>query len=165
MKPVPVRLTVNGVEHGLAVDPRQPLVHLLRDAFGLTGTHAGCLTGHCGACTVRLNGRAVKACTVLAASPDGARVETIEGVGRPHGGLHPLQRALWEGFGFQCGFCTPGIIMTMLDLLEEQPAPDAAAVRDALAGTLCRCTGYEAIVDAVLVASEQLRAGGRRAAR
>jgi len=156
-----VRLTVNGVAHDLAVDPRLPLVHVLRDALGLTGTHAGCLTGHCGACTVRLDGRAVKACTVLAASADGARVETIEGVAR-QGVLHPLQQALWDRFGFQCGFCTPGMIMTALDLLEQQPAPDAAAVREALAGNLCRCTGYQPIVEAVLAAAEALRSLRRR---
>ena len=151
-----IRLTVNGLLRDLDVDPRRALVHVLRDQLGLTGTHTGCLTGHCGACTVRLDGRAVKSCTVLAVSADGAHVETIEGV-LGDSALHPLQQAFWDRFGFQCGFCTPGMIMTALELLAEQPVPDHAAVREALSGNLCRCTGYHSIVDAVLAAAEAMQ--------
>jgi carbon-monoxide dehydrogenase small subunit len=157
MKDLRIHLTVNGEVHDVAVDPRQPLVHVLRDTLEMTGTHAGCLTGHCGACTVRLDGHAVKACTVLAAAADGAHVETIEGMAHD-GRLHPLQQAFWDCFGFQCGFCTPGMIMTARDLLDEQPAPTASAVREALSGNLCRCTGYQSIIDAVLAAAAELRA-------
>jgi len=151
-----IRLIVNGLPREVDVDPRRTLVHVLRDQLGLTGTHAGCLTGHCGACTVRLDGRAVKSCTVLAVAADGAHVETIEGLARD-GALHPVQQAFWDRFGFQCGFCTPGMIMTALELLAEQPVPDQAAVREALSGNLCRCTGYQTIVDAVLAAAEVMR--------
>jgi len=151
-----IRLIVNNLPREVDVDPRRTLVHVLRDQLGLTGTHAGCLTGHCGACTVRLDGRAVKSCTVLAIAADGAYVETIEGLARD-GALHPVQQAFWDRFGFQCGFCTPGMIMTALELLAEQPVPDQAAVREALSGNLCRCTGYQTIVDAVLAAAEVMR--------
>jgi carbon-monoxide dehydrogenase small subunit len=151
-----IRLIVNNLPREVDVDPRRTLVHVLRDQLGLTGTHAGCLTGHCGACTVRLDGRAVKSCTVLAVAADGAYVETIEGLARD-GALHPVQQAFWDRFGFQCGFCTPGMIMTALELLAEQPVPDQAAVREALSGNLCRCTGYQTIVDAVLAAAEVMR--------
>jgi len=155
---VPIRLVVNGEPHEVEVDPRTPLVHVLRDQLGLTGTHFGCLTGHCGACTVLLNGEAVKSCTVLAASADGDRVETIEGVARD-GILHPVQQAFWERFGFQCGFCTPGMIMTVLALLRDAPDADEAALRRALSGHLCRCTGYQGVVDAAQAAAAAMRAG------
>lgn len=151
-----IGLVVNGVPCEVDVDPRRPLVHVLRDQLGLTGTRAGCLTGHCGACTVLLGGRAVKACTILGVAADGARIETIEGLARD-GRLHLLQQAFWNRFGFQCGFCTPGMVMTALALLSERADPDEAAVRVALAGNLCRCTGYQTIVDAVLAAAAALR--------
>ncbi|HXF83308.1 MAG TPA: (2Fe-2S)-binding protein [bacterium] len=151
-----VHLVVNGTPHELEVDPSQALVHVLRDQLRLTGTRFGCLTGHCGACTVRLDGRAVKSCTVLAASADGARIETIEGLAAD-GTLHPLQRAFWERFGFQCGFCTPGMIMTALEILAEHPHPDEATIRRLLGGNLCRCTGYQTIVEAIQAASEAAR--------
>jgi carbon-monoxide dehydrogenase small subunit len=154
---VRIRLVVNGQTHEVDVDPRVPLVHVLRDQLGLTGTRFGCLTGHCGACTVLLNGRAVKSCTVLAVSADGDRVETIEGLA-PAGRLHPLQRAFWERFGFQCGFCTPGMIMTALALLQEHAGVDEAGIRSALSGNLCRCTGYQSIVDAVQAAAAAMTA-------
>ncbi len=149
---VRIRLAVNGSSREVAVDPRKPLVHVLRDELGLTGTRFGCLTGHCGACTVRLDGHAVKSCTVLAASANGSQIVTIEGVAR-NGALHPLQQAFWDRFGFQCGFCTPGMIMTALEVLAEHPDPDEATIRAALSGNLCRCTGYQSIVDAILAAA------------
>ncbi len=149
---VHIRLLVNGSAREVEVDPRRPLVHVLRDQLGLTGTPFGCLTGHCGACTVHLDGRAVKSCTVLAASANGSHIETIESVAR-NGDLHPLQRAFWERFGFQCGFCTPGMIMTALEILAEHPNPDEATIRTALSGNLCRCTGYQTIVDTILAAA------------
>lgn len=153
---LPVRLTVNGVSHDVATDPRTPLVHVLREALGLTGTRFGCLTGHCGACTVLLNGRAVKSCTVLAASADGDEVMTIEGLARD-GRLHPVQEALWNEFGFQCGFCTPGMALTALEVLADHPRPTDAEIRAGLAGNLCRCTGYQTIVRAVAAAAAHVR--------
>ncbi|HEU5300486.1 MAG TPA: (2Fe-2S)-binding protein [bacterium] len=149
---VRIRLVVNGSSREVEVDPSRALVHVLRDQLRLTGTRFGCLTGHCGACTVHLDGRAVKACTVLAAGADGARIDTIEGVAA-EGRLHPLQRAFWDHFGFQCGFCTPGMIMTALEILAEDSRPDEAAIRRALAGNLCRCTGYQTIVEAIQAAA------------
>jgi carbon-monoxide dehydrogenase small subunit len=155
---VRIHLTVNGVAHTLDVEPTQALVHVLRDELHLTGTRIGCLSGHCGACTVRLDGRAVKACTVLAASADASRVETIEGLAAD-GALHPLQRAFWERFGLQCGFCTPGMIMVALEILTEHPRPDEATIRRLLGGNLCRCTGYQTIVEAIQAAAAE-GAGG-----
>lgn len=150
---VRIRLVVNGSPHEVEVEPSRPLVHALREQLRLTGTRFGCLTGHCGACTVRLDGRAVKACTVLAASADGARIETIEGLAAD-GRLHPVQQAFWDRFGFQCGFCTPGMIMTALEILAEHPRPDEATIRRALGGNLCRCTGYQTIVEAIRAAAD-----------
>lgn len=155
---VRIRLVVNSQTHDVDVDPRRPLVHVLRDQLGLIGTRFGCLTGHCGACTVLLNGDAVKSCTVLAVSADGTRVETIEGLA-PDGRLHPLQRAFWEHFGFQCGFCTPGMIMTALALLQGHAGVDEAGIRSALSGNLCRCTGYQSIIDAVQAAAAAMTSG------
>ena len=143
-----VSLTVNGVAHEHQVEPRLLLVHYLRDTLGLTGTHVGCDTSQCGACTVHLDGRPVKACTVLAASADGSTVTTIEGL-RPHGQLHPLQEAFWQEHGLQCGFCTPGMIMTGVGLLRDNLTASAEEIRDGLSGNLCRCTGYHNIVRAV----------------
>src|SRR5678810_765978 len=141
-------LTVNGVVHEHEVEPRLLLVHYLRDVLGLTGKHVGCDTSQCGACTVHLDGRAVKSCTVLAASADGGTVTTIEGL-RPHGQFHPLQEAFWQEHGLQCGFCTPGVIMTAVGLLRDNPTASEEEIREGLAGNLCRCTGYHNIVRAV----------------
>jgi len=151
-RPVPVRLSVNGTEHRLEVEPRLLLVHALRDRLGLTGTHVGCDTSNCGACTVHLDGRAVKSCTMLAVQADGAEVTTIEGLasGRE---LHPLQEAFWNDHALQCGYCTPGMIMAAAALLGETPSPSEEEVRHALEGNLCRCTGYQNIVKAVLDAA------------
>jgi carbon-monoxide dehydrogenase small subunit len=151
--PVEVRLTVKGVEERLEVEPRLLLVHALRDRLGLTGTHVGCDTSNCGACTVHLDGKAVKSCTVLAVQADGADITTIEGMERD-GELHPLQEAFWNDHGLQCGYCTPGMIMAAAGLLAENPSPTEAEVRHALEGNLCRCTGYHNIVKAVLDASK-----------
>jgi carbon-monoxide dehydrogenase small subunit len=148
-----VRLHVNAVEHHLDVEPRLLLVHALRDKLGLTGTHVGCDTSNCGACTVHLDGRAVKSCTVLAVQADGAEVTTIEGLASG-GELHPVQEAFWNDHGLQCGYCTPGMIMAAAALLAENPNPTEAEVRHALEGNLCRCTGYHNIVKAVLDAAK-----------
>ncbi len=149
---VPVRLNVNGEEHQLEVEPRLLLVHALRDHLGLTGTHVGCDTSNCGACTVHLDGKAVKSCTVLAVQADGAPVTTIEGMAQG-GELHPLQEAFWNDHALQCGYCTPGMIMAAAGLLAENPNPTEDEVRHALEGNLCRCTGYQNIVKAVLDAA------------
>ena len=150
---VPVELRVNGVEHRLEVEPRLLLVHALRDRIGLTGTHVGCDTSNCGACTVHLDGEAVKSCTVLAVQADGSEVTTIEGMASD-GELHPLQEAFWNDHGLQCGYCTPGMIMAAAGLLAENPNPTEEEVRHGLEGNLCRCTGYHNIVKAVLDAAK-----------
>ena len=149
---VPITMTVNGQRHVGEVEPRQLLVHFLRESLGLTGTHVGCDTSNCGACTVHLNGDAVKSCTVLAVQADGEEVTTIEGIGS-EGALHPMQEAFWEHHGLQCGYCTPGMIMAGADLIAKNPDPSEQEVREALAGNLCRCTGYHNIVKAVLSAA------------
>ena len=145
---VSVRVEVNGHTHEDAIEPRLLLVHYLRDVAGLTGTHVGCDTTNCGACTVHLNGESVKSCTVLAAQVDGATVTTIEGLAGDDG-LHPLQEAFWAKHGLQCGYCTPGMIMAAADLLQRNPNPSEEEIRHGLEGNLCRCTGYENIVRAV----------------
>src|SRR6476659_4097825 len=150
---VQVSVTVNGEQHTAEVEPRLLLVHFLRETLGLTGTHVGCDTSNCGACTVHLNGEAVKSCTLLAAQVDGAEIKTIEGMGQ-EGALHPLQEAFWEHHGLQCGYCTPGMIMSAADLLERNPNPTEEEVRHGLEGNLCRCTGYHNIVQAVLEAAK-----------
>jgi aerobic carbon-monoxide dehydrogenase small subunit len=149
---VNVRLNVNGVERTLQVEPRLLLVHALRDQLGLTGTHVGCDTSNCGACTVHLNGESVKSCTVLTVQADGAEVTTIEGLGTEDN-LHPMQEAFWNNHGLQCGYCTPGMIMSAAALLAENPDPTEAEVRQGLEGNLCRCTGYHNIVKSVLDAA------------
>ena len=154
--PDQLELVVNGEPRALAVEPRTLLVHALRNDLELTGTHVGCDTSQCGACTVLLDGKAVKSCTMLALQADGCEVTTIEGLGA-NGELHPLQRAFVEHHGLQCGFCTPGMILTAADLLARDPDPDDATIRHALRGNLCRCTGYQPIVEAVRAASEALR--------
>src|SRR5688500_19418225 len=146
---VRVSLTVNGRQETADVEPRLLLVHFLRDTLGLTGTHVGCDTSNCGACTCHVDGEAVKSCTVLAVQADGAEGTTIEGMGQ-EGRLHPLQDAFWKHHGLQCGYCTPGMIMAAADLLDKKPHPSEEEVREALAGNLCRCTGYHNIVKAVL---------------
>jgi carbon-monoxide dehydrogenase small subunit len=152
--PVHVSVTVNGERHDADVEARQLLVYFLRETLGLTGTHVGCDTSNCGACTVHLNGEAVKSCTVLAVQADGSEVTTIEGMA-DNGTLHPLQEAFWAKHGLQCGYCTPGMIMASADLLARNSDPSEHEVREALAGNLCRCTGYHNIVKAVLEAAKQ----------
>jgi aerobic carbon-monoxide dehydrogenase small subunit len=152
-RPVRVSLTVNGVPRTQEVEPRLLLVHLIRERLGLTGTHVGCDTSNCGACTVHLNGEAIKSCTLLAAQADGAEIKTIEGMGQ-EGALHPLQEAFWEHHGLQCGYCTPGMIMAGSDLIAKNPDATETEVREALAGNLCRCTGYHNIVKAVMSAAK-----------
>jgi carbon-monoxide dehydrogenase small subunit len=155
---VTITTTVNGQERTATVEPRTLLVHLLREEFGLTGTHTGCETGQCGACTVHLDGRAVKSCMVLAVQADGQEVTTVEGVA-PKGMLTPLQDSLWTNHGLQCGYCTPGIIMSALSLLKDQPDPSEEEIRHALEGNICRCTGYQSIVAAVKEAAGRMARG------
>ena len=155
--PVPVRLTVNGERHEMEVEPRLLLVHLLRDRLGLTGAHVGCDTSNCGACTVHVDGEAVKSCTVLAVQADGGEVRTVEGMADGEQ-LHPLQEAFWSNHGLQCGYCTPGMIMAAADLLSRNPDPSEDEIRHGLEGNLCRCTGYQNIVKAVRDAAGQMRA-------
>jgi carbon-monoxide dehydrogenase small subunit len=154
-----VAIVVNGVPRTVEVEPRRLLVQLLREDLGLTGTHVGCDTSQCGTCTVMLDGHAVKSCTVLAVQADGSAVTTIEGLA-PEGGLHPIQQAFWDNHGLQCGFCTPGMIMTAADLLERNASPDEAEIRHAIEGNYCRCTGYHNIVLSIQAAAEQMRSGG-----
>jgi carbon-monoxide dehydrogenase small subunit len=149
---VRVAVTVNGQLRESEVEARTLLVHWLRDELGLTGTHIGCDTTNCGACTVHLNGESIKSCTVLAAQADGAHVTTIEGLATD-GGLHPLQDAFWEKHGLQCGYCTPGMIMAAAGLLQRNPNPSDEEIRHGLEGNLCRCTGYHNIVEAVKTAA------------
>jgi len=153
----PVTLTVNGTERSAAVEPRALLVHVLRDDFNLTGTHIGCDTSQCGACTVLIDGHAVKSCTVLAVQCEGEAITTIEGLGTAEA-LHPIQAAFWEKHGLQCGFCTPGMILTAVDFLASKPDPTEAEIRHALEGNYCRCTGYQNIVAAIQLAARTMRA-------
>jgi aerobic carbon-monoxide dehydrogenase small subunit len=152
---VPITVTVNGVARHATVEPRTLFVSLLRETFGLTGTHVGCDTSQCGACTVLVDGAAVKACTLLAVQADGANVTTIEGLA-PDGALHPVQQAFWETHGLQCGFCTPGMVLATCDLLSHTPNPTEAEIRHGLEGNYCRCTGYHNIVKAVQLAASRL---------
>ena len=159
---VPITVTVNGVKHEALVEPRTLLVYFLRDELNLTGTHVGCDTSQCGACTVHLNGRAVKSCTVLAVQANGAQITTIEGLARD-GALHPVQEGFREKHGAQCGYCTPGMIMTAVDLLTKNPNPTDKEIKHALEGNLCRCTGYINIVEAVKWAADRM--GGKNVSR
>jgi len=152
-----VEVTVNGASHAVRVRARTLLVHFLRDRLGLTGTHVGCDTTQCGACTVTLDGVAVKSCTVLAAQASGHEIATIEGVAPGPGKLHPVQEAFWTEHGLQCGYCTPGMVMAVRQILADNPDPSEADVRAGLAGNICRCTGYQNIVAAALEAARQLR--------
>ena len=151
-----ITLTVNGKEHDLTVESRTLLIHALREHLGYTGPNVGCESTLCGACTIHLDGRAVKSCTTLAVQADGAEITTIEGVAAD-GEFHPLQASFREEHGLQCGYCTPGMIMTSLELLEENPNPNRDEIRDALEGNICRCTGYQNIVNAVESAANKLQ--------
>jgi carbon-monoxide dehydrogenase small subunit len=158
---VPISLTVNGRRYQRDVEPRLLLVHFIRDLGGVTGTKIGCDTSQCGACTVLLDGAAVRSCTCLAVQADGSSITTIEGLagsGNGNGALHPLQEAFWSKHGLQCGFCTPGMILASHDLLEHNPTPSDEDIRHGLEGNMCRCTGYQNIVRAVREAS-RLMAG------
>jgi aerobic carbon-monoxide dehydrogenase small subunit len=157
---VPVTVTVNSVERKAEVEPRQLLVQFLRDNLGLTGTHTGCETSQCGACTVLLDGQAVKSCTVLTLQAEGSSVTTIEGLA-PRGMLHPVQQAFWEEHGIQCGYCTPGMVMSTVALLSEDDNPSEATIRHALEGNICRCTGYHNIVKSVQSAAAKIADGAQ----
>ena len=157
-----IRVTVNGTPHEVEVESRLLLVHLLRENLRLTGTHIGCDTTHCGACTVHLDGAPVKSCTVLAVQADGREVTTVEGLAKD-GELHPVQDGFWQMHGLQCGYCTPGMMMTSCALLARNPNPSEEDIRRAISGNLCRCTGYVNIVKAVQYAAEKLRQGRKEA--
>jgi carbon-monoxide dehydrogenase small subunit len=150
-----VTITVNGVAHTREVEPRMLLAHFLRDTLGLTGTNIGCDSSQCGACAVHIDGTAVKSCTVLTVQADGSSVTTIEGLA--NGALHPMQQAFWDKHGLQCGFCTPGMIMASVDLLNRTPNPSEEDIRHGLDGNLCRCTGYQNIVASVQAAAEAMK--------
>jgi carbon-monoxide dehydrogenase small subunit len=156
---VRISLKVNGRAQTSEVEPRLLLVHFLRDTLGLTGTHVGCETSLCGSCTVLVDGKAVKSCTLLAVQADGADLTTIEGLARD-GKLHPVQEGFWEEHGLQCGYCTPGMILAGAALLAENPSPSEAEIRRAIAGNLCRCTGYQHIVNAIESAARKMKPGG-----
>ena len=153
-----IRVTVNGQEHERSVEPRLLLVHFLREELGLTGTHIGCESSVCGACTVSVEDRTVKSCTMLAVQADGKDVRTIEGMAE-NGNLHPVQEGLWNEHGLQCGFCTPGMIMSVNQLLADNPDPSKKEIRHALEGNLCRCTGYQHIINAVEAAAKAVAGG------
>lgn len=155
-----ISVEVNGQVHARDVEPRLLLVHFLRETLGLTGTHIGCETTICGACTVHLDGRAVKSCTLFAVQVDGRKVTTVEGLAKDGEHLHPVQTGFWEEHGLQCGYCTPGMIMTTSALLTENPNPSEAEIRYAIEGNVCRCTGYQQIVNAVQHAA-RIQKGGR----
>ena len=157
---VPVTMTVNGVEREAEIEPRQLLVQFLRDTLGLTGTHTGCETSQCGVCTVLLDGQAVKSCTVLTLQAEGTSVTTIEGLA-PRGMLHPIQQAFWEEHGLQCGYCTPGMVMSTVALLSLDPNPSEATIRHAIEGNICRCTGYHNIVKSVQLAATKIASGAQ----
>lgn len=152
---VAITVTVNGQAHSADVEPRTLLVHFLRETLGLTGTHVGCDTSQCGACVVHLDGLPVKSCTVLAVQADGTEITTVEGMAQ-NGQLHPVQEGFWEMHGLQCGFCTPGMIMTSVSLLKRTPHPSEDEIRHELEGNLCRCTGYQNIVKAVQYAADRM---------
>ena len=153
-----ISINVNGVDHHDEVEPRLLLVHYLRDLLGLTGTHVGCETSICGACTVLLDGQAVKSCTMFAVQANGTNVMTIEGLAA-NGNLHPMQEGFWEKHGLQCGYCTPGMIIAATQLIDRNPDPSRDEIRHGLEGNLCRCTGYQHIVEAVEYAAKKMAAG------
>ena len=163
MNTMNVSMTVNGQQRSGDVEPRLLLVHFIRDVLGLTGTHVGCDTSQCGACTIIMNGKAVKSCTVLTVQAEGADIMTIEGLAKD-GQLHPIQQGFWEEHGLQCGYCTPGMIMTAYDLLNNNPSPTEEDIRKGIEGNLCRCTGYQNIVKAIQYAAREMGSGaGARA--
>jgi aerobic carbon-monoxide dehydrogenase small subunit len=153
-----ISLKVNGVDHELMVEPRLLLVHCLRDVLRLTGTHIGCETSHCGACTVHLDGKAIKSCSLFAVQADGREITTIEGL-EQNGTLHPIQEGFWQEHGLQCGFCTPGMMMAATAFLKDHPHPSEDEIRVAISGNLCRCTGYMNIVKSIQYAAAKLRQG------
>jgi len=155
---VEVSVTVNGKVYSAEVEPRMLLVHFLRETLNLTGTHIGCDTSQCGACTVMVNGEAVKSCTMLAVQAADCQVTTVEGLGEV-GNLHPIQQSFWEKHGLQCGFCTPGVMIASIGLLQQNPNPSEEEIRDALEGVICRCTGYQFIVEAVKHAAQLMAEG------
>jgi len=160
-KKAAVSARVNGSRITKNVEPRMLLVHFIRDELGLTGTHVGCDTTNCGACTVILDGKSVKSCTMFAVQADGTEITTIEGMQSAGGGLHPIQNAFWENHGLQCGYCTPGMVMQAAWLLRENPDPTEAEIRLGISGNLCRCTGYQNIVKSIQDAAKALRAEGK----
>jgi carbon-monoxide dehydrogenase small subunit len=153
-----IRIKVNGSDMEADVEPRLLLVHCIRDIFGLTGTHIGCDTSHCGACTVHLDGKPIKSCTIFAVQADRSAITTVEGL-EQDGKLHPVQEGFWQEHGLQCGFCTPGMMMTSVALLKENPNPSEDEIRLAISGNLCRCTGYMNIVKSIQYAAQKLREG------
>ena len=153
-----IRIKINGSDMEADVEPRLLLVHCIRDVFGLTGTHIGCDTTHCGACTVHLDGKPIKSCTLFAVQADGCDITTVEGL-EQDGKLHPVQEGFWQEHGLQCGFCTPGMMMTSVALLKEKPNPSEDEIRFAISGNLCRCTGYMNIVKSIQYAAQKLRHG------
>jgi carbon-monoxide dehydrogenase small subunit len=155
MASYPVTITVNGETYSREIDPRTLLADFIRQDLGLTGTHVGCEHGVCGACTVLMDGAAVRSCIMLAVQADGRTIRTVEDLGTGENDLHPIQRGFWEAHGLQCGFCTPGFLMTLIPFLEENPSPTEQEIREAISGNLCRCTGYQHIVEAVQKAIEQ----------
>jgi len=159
MANVPIKVTVNGVEHSSEIEPRLLLVHYLRETLRLTGTHIGCDTSHCGACTVVMDGRAVKSCTVFAVQANGRSITTVEGL-EQDGQLHPLQDGFFQEHGLQCGYCTPGMLMTGVAFLKSNNNPSDDEIRHAISGNLCRCTGYVNIVKAYQYAAQKMREGG-----
>jgi carbon-monoxide dehydrogenase small subunit len=161
--PLPIRLTVNGEPFEGAAAPRKTLSDFLRDDVGLTGVRVSCEHGICGACTILVDGKTTRACLMLAVQADGADVVTVEGLAAPDGALHPLQQAFWDNHGLQCGFCTPGMLMSAWELLRSNPDPTETEVREAIGGNLCRCTGYVFIVKSILAAAATMRAGAAAA--
>jgi carbon-monoxide dehydrogenase small subunit len=156
-----VKVRVNGKESEKEVEPRLLLVHFIREVLGLTGTHVGCDTTNCGACTILLEGKSVKSCTMFAVQADGREITTIEGMQSPGGELHPIQRAFWENHGLQCGYCTPGMVMQAAWLLGENPDPTEQEIRLGISGNLCRCTGYQNIVKSIQEAGKAMRTEGK----
>ena len=155
MAKIPIQVTINGQTHQAEVEPRMLLVHFIREVVGLTGTKIGCDTSQCGACVVMMNGATIKSCTCLAVQADGADIGTIEGLATD-GNLHPIQEAFWDNHGLQCGYCTAGMIMTAVEMLERNPHPTADEVRHGLEGNICRCTGYQNIVKSILAAADKM---------
>jgi aerobic carbon-monoxide dehydrogenase small subunit len=158
-----IKLTVNNRDVEILAESRLLLIHLLREELGITGPHIGCDTSHCGACTVDMNGKSVKSCTLFAVQASGAEITTVEGLARADGSLHPLQEAFRQHHGLQCGFCTPGMITRAYRLLQENPNPSEAEIRHGISGNLCRCTGYLTIVRAIRAAAEQMSSAGEAA--